>query len=159
MKAAIVMGSKSDWQTMKNCADIFKQFNVEYEARVLSAHRTPDALLNWLKEVEKKGAQVLIAAAGLAAHLAGVVASHTLLPVIGVPMDGGPLNGVDALYSTVQMPPGVPVGTMAIGKPGAVNAALYAISILALNDSSLKEQIKEYRKARADQILNEKIDD
>jgi len=158
MQVIVVMGSKSDWETMKNCTSLLNEFNVSYEARVLSAHRTPEALSHFLKQSEENGAQVIIAAAGLAAHLAGVVASQTLLPVIGVPMEGGPLKGVDALYSIVQMPPGIPVSSMAIGKPGAINSALTAISILALHDANLKSALQSYRHKQADKILSEKLE-
>jgi len=158
MQVIVVMGSKSDWETMKNCTSLLNEFHVSYEARVLSAHRTPEALSHFLKQSEESGAQVIIAAAGLAAHLAGVVASQTLLPVIGVPMEGGPLKGVDALYSIVQMPPGIPVSSMAIGKPGAINSALTAISILALHDANLKSALQNYRHKQADKILAEKLE-
>lgn len=154
----IVMGSKSDWDVMKNCAEQLKAFGVKYDARVLSAHRTPAALEEYLKEVDRGELKVIIAAAGLAAHLAGVIASHTVTPILGVPMDAGSLGGVDALYSMVQMPPGIPVATMGIGKPGAVNAALYAVAVLALGDSEMKQRLLDYRKSQAEKVLNTSLE-
>lgn len=158
IEVAILMGSKSDWAVMENCAKVLADFGVSYDARVLSAHRTPAALMDQMDEYEKNGLRVYIAAAGLAAHLGGVVASHTLLPVLGVPMDAGALQGVDALYSMVQMPPGIPVATLGIGKPGAVNAALYAIAILAVHDEGYRTKLADYRKSQADKVLAEKLD-
>ena len=158
VEVAIIMGSKSDWAVMENSAKLLAQFGVSYDARVLSAHRTPEALAEQMETYEKNGLRVYIAAAGLAAHLGGVIASHTLLPVIGVPMDAGTLQGVDALYSMVQMPPGIPVSVMGIGKPGAVNAALYAVSILALAEPAYREKLVVYRKEQAQKVLSEKLD-
>ena len=127
----IVMGSKSDWETMRHAAETLSRFGVEHECRVLSAHRTPEEARQYVTGAETRGLEVMIAGAGGAAHLAGVVAAHTTLPVLGVPMESASLKGLDSLLSTVQMPGGVPVATLAIGKPGAVNAGLLAVSILA----------------------------
>lgn len=155
---AIIMGSKSDWDVMKKCADTLKEFQVPCEARVLSAHRTPHELSLYLESLKAKKTRIIIAAAGLAAHLGGVIASHTILPVIGVPMDAGSMQGMDALLSMVQMPPGIPVGVMAVGKPGAVNAALFAVEILSLQSQELSEKLIGYRKKQAEKVLNEKLD-
>jgi len=152
-RVGIVMGSQSDWPTMRAAAETLEQLGVPYEARVLSAHRTPAETADWAAGAEARGMRVLIAAAGGAAALPGVVAAHSLLPVIGVPMEGWALQGLDALLSMVQMPPGIPVGTVAIGKPGATNAALYAAHILALEDAAVRAALAEYRQRRADQIL------
>jgi len=155
---AIVMGSKSDWEVMKNCASLLKEFAIDCESRVLSAHRTPHELAEWLMELHRQKVKIIIAAAGMAAHLGGVIASHTLVPVIGVPMDAGSLHGMDALLSMVQMPPGIPVATMGIGKPGAINAALFAAQILSLNNPELVHKLENYRKKQAEKVLNEKLD-
>ena len=155
---AIVMGSASDWDVMSHCAKILNDFGIEHEAKVLSAHRTPKELEAFISQSEKDGVQVFIAGAGLAAALPGVVAAQTTIPVVGVPLIAGSLDGMDALMAIVQMPPGIPVGTVAIGKPGAINAALYAIAILALNDDSIAEQLSEYRKTQADKVLSAKLD-
>ena len=158
IQVAIVMGSASDWDVMSHCAKILKDFGIEHEAKVLSAHRTPKELEAFISQSEKDGVQVFIAGAGLAAALPGVVAAQTTLPVVGVPLIAGSLDGMDALMAIVQMPPGIPVGTVAIGKPGAINAALYAIAILALSDNSIAEQLSEYRKTQADKVLSAKLD-
>ena len=158
IQVAIVMGSASDWDVMSHCAKILKDFGIEHEAKVLSAHRTPKELEAFISQSEKDGVQVFIAGAGLAAALPGVVAAQTTIPVVGVPLIAGSLDGMDALMAIVQMPPGIPVGTVAIGKPGAINAALYAIAILALNDNSIAEQLSEYRKTQADKVLSAKLD-
>ena len=155
---AIVMGSASDWDVMSHCAKILNDFGIEHEAKVLSAHRTPKELEAFISQSEKDAVQVFIAGAGLAAALPGVVAAQTTIPVVGVPLIAGSLDGMDALMAIVQMPPGIPVGTVAIGKPGAINAALYAIAILALNDDSIAEQLSEYRKTQADKVLSAKLD-
>ncbi len=155
---AIVMGSASDWDVMSNCAKTLNDFGIENEAKVLSAHRTPKELEAFISQSEKDGVQVFIAGAGLAAALPGVVAAQTTIPVVGVPLIAGSLDGMDALMAIVQMPPGIPVGTVAIGKPGAINAALYAIAILALNDDSIAEQLSAYRKTQADKVLSAKLD-
>jgi 5-(carboxyamino)imidazole ribonucleotide mutase len=150
---AILMGSKSDWETMKNCCDTLDEFGVPNEARVLSAHRTPQATVDYVTQGEARGVKVFIAAAGGAAHLAGVVAAHTIVPVLGVPMESQSLKGMDSLLSTVQMPAGIPVGTLAIGKAGAINAALLAVSILATGDKVLREKLQAYRASQTDKIL------
>ncbi len=158
IQVAIVMGSASDWDVMSHCAKTLNDFGIEHEAKVLSAHRTPKELEAFISQSEKDGVQVFIAGAGLAAALPGVVAAQTTIPVVGVPLIAGSLDGMDALMAIVQMPPGIPVGTVAIGKPGAINAALYAIAILALNDDSIAEQLCEYRKTQADKVLSAKLD-
>lgn len=141
----ILMGSDSDLETMREAIEVLKQFGVPYEVRILSAHRTPDATAQYVKVAARQGRRVLIAASGGAAHLAGAVAAHTVLPVIGVPIDSSPLKGLDALLATVQMPGGVPVATVAIGKSGAKNAALLAVAILALADRALQQRLERYR--------------
>ncbi|MEI7817743.1 MAG: 5-(carboxyamino)imidazole ribonucleotide mutase [Desulfuromonadales bacterium] len=141
----IMMGSESDLPVMKETADILRAFDVPYEMRISSAHRSPVKTLTLASEAAGRGIRIIIAGAGMAAHLAGVVASKTILPVIGVPMPGGALGGVDALYATVQMPGGIPVATMAIGKAGAKNAGLFAIQILALSETHLAESLSRYR--------------
>jgi phosphoribosylaminoimidazole carboxylase PurE protein len=148
----ILMGSDSDLPTMQETAKILQDFEVPFEIRVCSAHRTPDRVARYAREAEARGLQVLVAGAGGAAHLAGVLAAHVTLPVIGVPMDSGPLGGLDALLSTVQMPGGVPVATVAIGRAGARNAGLLAIQILALRDSRLKGKLDEYRNRMAAEV-------
>lgn len=154
---AILMGSKSDWDVMKTARDMLNQFGIANECRVLSAHRTPHEAAAFVEQAEGRGVEVLIAAAGGAAHLAGVVAAHTVLPVLGVPMEGWALKGLDALLSTVQMPPGIPVGTLAIGKPGATNAALLAIAILAGRRPELRDQLRAFRAEQAKKILAETL--
>ncbi len=154
---AILMGSKSDWETMQLAHATLSEFGVAHECRVLSAHRTPHETAEFVRSSEQSGVEVFIAAAGGAAHLAGVVAAHTVLPVLGVPMKGWSLDGLDSLLSTVQMPRGIPVGTLAIGKAGAVNAALLAISILSLSRPELKQRLQEQRQEQAAQILAEKL--
>ncbi len=154
IQVAIVMGSASDWDVMSNASKLLDKFGIEHESRVLSAHRTPKQLEEFIVEAEKNGIQVFIAGAGLAAALPGVVAAQTTIPVIGVPLIAGSLDGMDALMAIVQMPPGIPVGTVAIGKPGAINAALYAISIMALKDESLAKQLKNYRAEQAEKVLS-----
>lgn len=141
----LMMGSDTDLPVMQEAADILRAFNVPYEMRISSAHRSPVRTLALASEAAGRGIKIIIAGAGMAAHLAGVVASKTILPVIGVPMPGGALNGVDALYATVQMPAGIPVATMAIGKAGAKNAGLFAVQILALSDPHLADSILRYR--------------
>jgi 5-(carboxyamino)imidazole ribonucleotide mutase len=149
----IVMGSQSDWPVMEAAAQTLDQLGIPYEARVLSAHRVPEETAAWASQAVGRGMKVLIAAAGGSAALPGVVAAQTLLPVVGVPMEGWALKGLDALLSMVQMPPGIPVGTVSIGKPGATNAALYAAQILAVEDASVRESVAAYRRGRAEQIL------
>jgi len=157
-KVAILMGSKSDLPVMQNAADTLKAMGVPYEMRVLSAHRTPHQTAEFVSGAEGRGVEVIIAAAGGAAHLAGVCASMTVLPVLGVPMVGWSLDGLDSLLSTVQMPGGIPVGTLAIGKAGAVNAGLLATQILANKYPELKQKLKDRRAAEAKKILEEKIE-
>ena len=154
---AVVMGSKSDWETMKNASETLTRFGVPHESRVLSAHRTPQAATGFASGASARGLKVVIAAAGGAAHLAGVLAAHTLLPVLGVPMESQMLRGMDSLLSTVQMPAGIPVGTLAIGKAGAINAALLAIAILALQRPDLAEKLDAFRKEQAETILNQTL--
>ena len=149
----LIMGSKSDWDTMSNAAETLESLGVPFEVRVLSAHRTPDQLFEYVESAEERGLEVIIAAAGGAAHLAGVAAAKTLLPVLGVPMESKALNGLDSLLSMVQMPAGIPVGTLAIGRAGAVNAALFAAAILGNKHSEFREAIRSYRKAQAEAIL------
>ena len=141
----LMMGSDTDLPVMQEAADILRKFDVPFEMRISSAHRSPVRTLTLASEAAARGIKIIIAGAGMAAHLAGVVASKTILPVIGVPMPGGALNGVDALYATVQMPAGIPVGTMAIGKAGAKNAGLFAVQILALSEPQLAESLLRYR--------------
>ena len=148
------MGSKSDSEIMSSASDILDEFNVPYEVMVLSAHRTPDETREYVVSLEDRGTEIIIAGAGFAAHLAGVVASHTVLPVIGVPLPGSALNGVDSLYSTVQMPGGIPVATMTIGKAGAKNAGIFAVQILSRKDPSLVAKLKEFRARMREQVLD-----
>ena len=155
---AVVMGSKSDWSVMKACAQTLSAFGVAHQCRVLSAHRTPHELQEWIKECEAEGVEVFIAAAGGAAHLAGVVAAFTVRPVLGVPMESASLKGMDSLLSMVQMPAGIPVGTLAIGKPGAINAALLAISILGCARGEYQQKLVEYRAEQARKILAETLE-
>jgi 5-(carboxyamino)imidazole ribonucleotide mutase len=151
------MGSKSDWETMKNASDTLTRFGVPHVSRVLSAHRTPQAATEFASGASGRGLQVIIAAAGGAAHLAGVLAAHTLLPVLGVPMESQMLRGMDSLLSTVQMPAGIPVGTLAIGKAGAINAALLAVAILSLQRPELHQKLEAFRKEQTEKILNETL--
>jgi 5-(carboxyamino)imidazole ribonucleotide mutase len=154
----IIMGSKSDWEVMKAASDTLTKFGVPHESRVMSAHRTPELVTEFVSNAAGRGIEVMIAAAGGAAHLAGVTAAHTLLPVLGVPMESASLKGLDSLLSTVQMPAGIPVGTLAIGKPGATNAALLAVAILANKRPDLTEKLKKFRAEQAEKIRNEKLD-
>lgn len=156
IQVAILMGSKSDWETMMAASDLLEDLEIAHESKVLSAHRTPEALLNFMDDAESRGCSVFIAGAGGAAHLAGVVAAHTLKPVIGVPIESV-LQGLDSLLSTVQMPGGIPVATMAIGKAGATNAALYAAAILSVQEPAIAERIRAYRDKRAEKILSESL--
>jgi 5-(carboxyamino)imidazole ribonucleotide mutase len=153
----IVMGSKSDWEQMSAATEVLNEFKVPHEVRVLSAHRTPDITLDYAASAVERGLQVMIAGAGGAAHLPGVIAAKTILPVIGVPMMTTALNGMDSLLSIVQMPRGVPVATMAIGKSGAANAGLFAVTILALGRADLAEQLVKWRAARAQEVLRQKL--
>jgi 5-(carboxyamino)imidazole ribonucleotide mutase len=149
---SIIMGSKSDYEIMKECAKTLENFSVPYELIISSAHRSPERTKNYIKTAEEKGAKVFIAAAGMAAHLAGAVAATTTKPVIGVPMKGGAMDGMDAMLSTVQMPAGMPVATVALGKAGAVNAAYLAMQILALDDTELATKLYEDRIAKAKKV-------
>src|ERR1700733_7322638 len=155
---AVIMGSKSDWDVMKHCCDTLTQFGVPHEKRVLSAHRTPHATAEFISGAEERGIKVIIAAAGGAAHLAGVAAAHTILPVLGVPMESASLKGMDSLLSTVQMPGGIPVGTLAIGSAGARNAALLSIAILANSRPELREKLRKFRAKQADKIARETLE-
>jgi len=152
---SIIMGSKSDYEIMKNCANTLEQFNVPYELIISSAHRSPQRTKTYIKEAEDKGAKVFIAAAGMAAHLAGALAATTTKPVIGVPMKGGAMDGMDAMLSTVQMPAGMPVATVALGKAGAVNAAYLAMQILAIMDKELAIKLKEDRIVKEKKVVND----
>jgi 5-(carboxyamino)imidazole ribonucleotide mutase len=149
----IVMGSTSDWETMKAAAKVLEEFGVPYEAKAMSAHRTPHAVAKWATEAQKNGMKAIIAAAGGAAHLAGVVAAHTTLPVLGVPMPSKHLQGLDSLLSTVQMPKGIPVATFAIGEAGAGNAALFAVALLALSDKEMAKKLDEFRRKQTESVL------
>ena len=149
---AVVMGSRSDWEVMEHCVDTLRALDVAHDARVLSAHRTPDALEEFVADVEARGAQVFVAAAGGAAHLAGVIASKTVRPVLGVPM-GTQLGGLDSLLSTVQMPAGIPVATLAIGRAGAVNAALLAAAILGARHPAIRDALRAYRAEQTAAVL------
>ena len=155
---AVVMGSKSDWETVRRAADTLAEFDVPHEVRVMSAHRTPDAVREYVSSAEERGLEVIIAAAGGAAHLAGVIAGQTVLPVLGVPMESTALGGIDSLLSTVQMPAGIPVGTLAIGPAGATNAALLAIAILAAKRPELRDRLRAYREKRAKAVLETQLD-
>lgn len=152
MKAAIVVGSDSDLPVIKEASDMLEKFGIDYIVSVTSAHRTPDKVHAFMKEVEKQGCEVIIAAAGMAAHLPGVIASLTTLPVIGVPMQGGALDGLDALYAIVQMPSGIPVATVAIGKAGAANAGILAAQILAVKYPEVKEKLVKFKKELAKKV-------
>ena len=152
-KVGIIMGSKSDLPAMQDAIDILIEFGIESEVNIVSAHRTPAEVLNLVNNAESSGIKVFIAAAGMAAHLAGVVAAHTTLPVIGIPIPSGSLNGMDSLLSTVQMPPGIPVATVAIGSSGAKNAAILAVQILATADETLKQKLTDYKVNMKDEVL------
>jgi 5-(carboxyamino)imidazole ribonucleotide mutase len=154
-RVGVIMGSRSDWETMKHAAETLEALGIPHEVRVVSAHRTPDLLFEYASEAEGRGLKVIIAGAGGAAHLPGMAASKTLLPVLGVPTQSRALQGVDSLLSIVQMPGGVPVGTLAIGKAGAVNAALLAASILALTSPDIRARLASYRAARTEAVLGD----
>lgn len=155
---AVIMGSTSDWETMKNAADILEEFGVAHECKVVSAHRTPDLLFEFAKSAESCGIEVIIAGAGGAAHLPGMCASQTVLPVLGVPVQSKALSGMDSLLSIVQMPAGIPVGTLAIGTAGAKNAALLAISILANSRPELREKLHAFRQKQTETVLNSSLE-
>lgn len=152
MKVAVFIGSDSDFEVVKDALDILKEFRISYKLEVTSAHRSPERTVKLIKSSEEDGAEVFIAVAGKAAHLAGIVAAHTVRPVIGVPVESPALNGMDALLSTVQMPKGIPVATMGLGKSGAANAALLAVQVLSLGKPSLREKLKEYREKMASEV-------
>ena len=151
---AIIMGSKSDWATMQFTAEILTALDIPHHVEVVSAHRTPDKLFSFAEQAEANGYQVIIAGAGGAAHLPGMLAAKTLVPVLGVPVQSATLSGVDSLYSIVQMPRGIPVGTLAIGKAGAANAALFAAQILALHDKALHQRLTIWRQSQTDEVLD-----
>jgi len=153
----IIMGSTSDWDVMQHCAQTLDQLGVPYEKRAISAHRTPDLVIDYCRGAETRGLKAIIAAAGGAAHLAGVAAALTPLPVLGVPMESASLKGLDSLLSMVQMPGGIPVATFAIGKPGAINAALFAAALLALSDAKTKQALNDYRAAQAKKVAEAKL--
>ena len=153
IKVVMVMGSKSDWKTLERAAATLRELDVPYECEIVSAHRTPDKLTEYARTAAERGLKVIIAGAGGAAHLPGMVAAQTLLPVLGVPVESAVLRGVDSLLSIVQMPAGIPVGTLAIGGAGSANAALLAVSILSLNNDELRERLCSYRKAQTDRVL------
>src|SRR6266481_2180954 len=154
---AVVMGSKSDWETMRHSVELLHELGVPNEHRVLSAHRTPDATADFARKAAGRGLRVIIAAAGGAAHLAGVIAAYTWLPVLGVPMQSQALHGLDSLLSTAQMPGGIPVGTLAIGSAGAKNAALLAAAILALSDKKIRQNLEAFRKTQSEAVLSAKL--
>jgi 5-(carboxyamino)imidazole ribonucleotide mutase len=154
---SVIMGSTSDWETMRNASDVLTDFGVAHETRVVSAHRTPDLLFEFAKAAEARGLEVIIAGAGGAAHLPGMTASQTILPVLGVPVESRALSGMDSLLSIVQMPAGIPVGTLAIGAAGAKNAALLAISILANSRPELREKLRAFRQAQTQTVLDSKL--
>ena len=154
---AVIMGSKSDWETMRHADEMLTQFGVPHESKVMSAHRTPALTAEYTAQAEARGIEVIIAAAGGAAHLAGVVAAHTVLPVLGVPMESPALKGMDSLLSTVQMPAGIPVGTLAIGKPGAINAALLAVAILANHRPDLRKKLHDFREEQARKVKQQTL--
>ena len=157
VRVGIIMGSQSDWATMKHAADILGELGVPFETRVVSAHRTPDLLFDYAENAEGRGIWVIIAGAGGAAHLPGMTAAKTRLPVLGVPVQSKALNGLDSLLSIVQMPKGIPVGTLAIGEAGAVNAGLLAAAIVALHDPAVAEKLDAYRRAQTERVLAEKL--
>ena len=157
-RVGIVMGSRSDWATLQRAAETLRQFGVPHECEIVSAHRTPGKLASYAAAAAGRGLRVIIAGAGGAAHLPGMLAAQTHLPVLGVPVESSLLRGVDSLLSIVQMPAGIPVGTLAIGPSGAVNAALLAVAILALDDASLREQLVAFRAAQTDRILAERLE-
>jgi 5-(carboxyamino)imidazole ribonucleotide mutase len=156
---AIVMGSKSDWATMRHAAEMLDELGIGYEARVVSAHRTPDLMATFAKEAADRGIRIIIAGAGGAAHLPGMIAAHTRLPVLGVPVESKMLRGVDSLLSIVQMPAGIPVGTLAIGEAGAKNAALFAASVLALSDDAVRSSLDRFREEQTAKVLAVKLEE
>ena len=153
-KIAIVMGSKSDWTTMQHAADVLTELQIPFHVEIVSAHRTPDKLFSFAENAKKNGFDVIIAGAGGAAHLPGMIAAKTLVPVFGVPVQSAALSGVDSLYSIVQMPKGIPVGTLAIGKAGAANAALLAAQVLAISDTAIFNRLSAWRESQTNDVLN-----
>lgn len=153
----VIMGSKSDWETMQNAAEVLAEFGVPYECRIVSAHRTPELMREYAQAAEQRGLEVIIAGAGGAAHLPGMVASHTVLPVLGVPVQTQALKGMDSLLSIIQMPAGIPVGTLAIGKAGARNAALLAVAILANSRPELRRKLHAFRADQTQRVLEDKL--
>ena len=154
----VIMGSKSDWETMRHASEFLAQFGVPHERRIVSAHRTPDLMAEYARTAESRGLQVIIAGAGGAAHLPGMVAAHTVLPVLGVPVQSRALSGLDSLLSIAQMPGGVPVGTMAIGEAGAKNAALLAIRILSNHNPELRQKLHDFHQQQTERVLADKLD-
>ena len=154
---AVIMGSKSDWETMRHAADVLVEFDVPHESRIISAHRTPAWMAEYAGAAEGRGVEVIIAGAGGAAHLPGMVAAHTILPVLGVPVESHALKGLDSLLSIVQMPGGVPVGTLAIGPAGAKNAALLAVAILANQRPALREKLRQHRAAQTEKVMKDTL--
>jgi 5-(carboxyamino)imidazole ribonucleotide mutase len=154
---AVIMGSRSDWETMKHTAATLTEFAVPHVARIVSAHRTPDLMADFAKSAASKGIEVIIAAAGGAAHLPGMVAAHTTVPVLGVPIESAVLRGVDSLLSIVQMPGGIPVGTLAIGRAGAINAALLAVAILGNSRAEYRERLAEFRRRQTQKVLDDQL--
>jgi len=157
VSVGIIMGSKSDWDTLRHAADTLQSLDVSFETKIVSAHRTPELLREYATAAEARGLQVIIAGAGGAAHLPGMVSAFTILPVLGVPVQSSALSGMDSLLSIVQMPGGVPVGTLAIGKAGAINAALLSAAILATNRADLRERLRAFRKDQTDRVLNDTL--
>src|SRR4051812_43871320 len=151
----VIMGSKTDHETMQTAIELLEEFGVPFEAKIISAHRTPDQMFKYASGAEARGIKVIIAAAGGAAHLPGMTATKTTLPVLGVPISSTELNGLDSLLSIAQMPKGIPVGTLAVGKPGAANAALFAVQILALNDKKLSARLKKWRESRTQEVMKQ----
>ena len=156
---SVIMGSKSDWETMRHASETLKEFGVEHECQVVSAHRTPGWMVEFATSAETRGIAVIIAGAGGAAHLPGMVAAHTVLPVLGVPVESAALKGMDSLLSIAQMPAGVPVGTLAIGRAGAINAGLLAVEILAISRRELREKLREYRAKQSAEVRATKLPD
>lgn len=156
-RVGVIMGSKSDWETLRHADEMLSFFGVPHECRVVSAHRTPDYMVAYAKEAEERGIEVIIAGAGGAAHLPGMVAAHTLLPVLGVPVESHAMKGLDSLYSIVQMPGGVPVGTLAIGRAGAINAALLAVAILANHEPELRAKLRAFREEQTAKVRRETL--
>jgi 5-(carboxyamino)imidazole ribonucleotide mutase len=156
---AVIMGSKSDWETMSHAAEMLRRFEVPYDAQIVSAHRTPDRMAQFAKDAESRGVEVIIAGAGGAAHLPGMTAAHTVLPVLGVPVQSHALHGTDSLLSIAQMPAGIPVGTLAIGKAGAINAALLSVAILANSRPELRERLRRFRAEQTESVLKDRLPD